>query len=124
VAKDESYIVYRFGAQGNIEFEFPENKTGSWDKFTVSLMQSRLDDMYKLEFANHGYKYEVYHNYERQRGDGNYDFHSVGVVITKVSTGKQTNLEGMSNTIIGSLDESQKYKKLKITTEEIKPDDD
>jgi hypothetical protein len=125
-AKDESYVVYRFGAQDNIEFEFPENKTGSWDKFTVKYGQQRITDMYFLEFTNNKYKYNVYHHLwldgETVTG-GNY-----GVGITNTSTGKYTDINGAADSIIGGLDKlykSKEHKKLKtIDIGEIKPDDD
>jgi len=125
-AKDESYIVYRFGKQGNIEIEFPENKTGSWDKFTYKHGQQRVTDMYFLEFINHGYKYDVYHHlwlddYDRETVVGS----NYGVGITNISKGKYTDLKGVADSIIGGLDKSKEYKKLKIIDiGEIKPDDD
>lgn len=118
IAKDESYIVYRFGTQDNIEFEFPENKTDSWDKFTASYGLQRITNMYFLEFINNEYRYVVYHHlwlddYDHETVVGN----NYGVGITYISTGEYTDLSGVSDSIIGGLNESidhKKYKKLKI----------
>ena len=129
IAKDESYIVYRFGTQDNIEFEFPENKTGSWNEFTASHGLQRITDMYFLEFINYEYKYIVYHHlwldeYDHETVVGS----NYGVGITNISTGEHKNLPGVSGSIIGGLNESidnKKYKKLKIIDiGEIRSDDE
>ncbi|MBN8790433.1 MAG: hypothetical protein J0I84_25415 [Terrimonas sp.] len=65
VAKDtgNKYLVYRFGTAGNIEFEFPDSKEHSWDKFEYSFYlrgggrQNEGMDLNYLQFTNEGYKY-------------------------------------------------------------------
>jgi len=118
IEKDEAYIVYRFGTHDNIEFEFPENKTDSWNNFTASHGWQRITNMYLLEFINNEYKYVVYHHlwlddYDHETVVGS----NYGVVITNISTGEYTDLPGVSGSIIGGLNESidnEKYEKLKI----------
>jgi hypothetical protein len=129
IAKDESYIVYRFGTQDNIEFEFPENKTVSWNEFTASHGLQRITDMYFLEFINYEYKYVVYHHlwldeYDHETVVGS----NYGIGITNISTGEYMDLPGVSGSIIGGFNESighKKYENLKITDiGETKADDD
>jgi hypothetical protein len=119
VAKDKSlqYIVYRFGTNRKIEFEFPKKTHDSWKKFTFSYflrgggIQNEGLDLNYLTFINKSYKYVLYETYSAVNNKT-----SIGITITNLKDGKITIIEGLKNTQKGTLIELR-YSNL-ITTEE------
>jgi len=103
MADDESYIVYRFGTMDNIELEFPEDRENSFSYFTYSyyLRGGGIEnvglDLNSFNFSNGGYQYQVYDDYEAETG-----IKAVGIRVTDEKTGKETDITGDSNSVIGS----------------------
>jgi len=65
----KSYLVYRFGKKGHIEFEYPKDKKNAFPKFIYShisrgggVMNAGIDLSY-LRFKNKGYLYVIYDEY-------------------------------------------------------------
>lgn len=99
------YIVYRFGTKDNIELEYPKNRdSDSWSKFTYSyyLRGGGTDnegvDFNYLTFDNGGYEYQIYSEYSAAD-----DETGVGIMVTKLDSGAVTDIEGKSDSIMGSL---------------------
>ena len=102
IAKDYSYIVYRFGTKDNVELEFPQSKIDSWKKFTLYAdSYFRLGVNYRLSFINCNTRYDIL---DESFSDGRYDNHKVGVRIINNGTNTQTTLEGVYESKIGDLD--------------------
>ena len=105
-AKDDSFLVYRFGDDKKIDFEFPQQKDStSFKKFTYSNWirgsgntKSALDLKY-LTFENEGFKYIVYAIYFEEDNS-----HSIGVRVMNLATQEITDIKGKRNTQKGSLD--------------------
>ncbi|WP_313133269.1 hypothetical protein [Anaerocolumna sp.] len=104
MADDESYIVYRFGTMDNIELEFPEDRENSFIYFTYSYylrgggVENAGLDLNSFKFSNGGYQYQVYNDYDAEAG-----IKAVGIRVTEEKTGKETDIAGDSNTVIGSM---------------------
>jgi hypothetical protein len=104
VSRNPDYIVYRFGTKNKIELEFPAEKKNSWDKFTYSWYfrgggpQNAGMDVNYFWFANKGYTYEVYQEYESEE-----DKIGVGIRITNDKTNQSFEIEGDLSTVIGTL---------------------
>ena len=109
-AKDDSYIVYRFGTKNKVELEFPENKADSWEKFIfyhqrgdASTMEQSGVNWYGeyLFFTNSGYKYEIY-NVSSVKANGETE-EKVGINVTQLSTNKVTDIKGIPSSRKGDL---------------------
>lgn len=104
MADDESYLVYRFGTMDNIELEFPEDRENSFSYFTYSYylrgggIENAGLDLNSFKFSNGGYQYQVYDDYEAETG-----IKAVGIRVTDEKTGKETDITGDSNSVIGSM---------------------
>jgi len=104
VAKNDDYIVYRFGTKDNVELEYPANRGDSWINFTYSYYlrgggaENAGLDLYYLSFENSGYAYEIYQEY-----DAASNLTNVGVKVTVISTGNVTDIKGQSDSVKGSL---------------------
>ncbi|MFA9378733.1 MAG: PdaC/SigV domain-containing protein [Lachnotalea sp.] len=101
-AKNEDYIVYRFGTKDHIDLEYPEDKNDSWSKFTYSnynrgggAANSGLQ-YNSLSFDNQGYNYEVYQQYDAVTNET-----TVGIIVTELATKKVTNIIGDPSTFVG-----------------------
>lgn len=112
---DQEYIVYRYGKKDAIELQFPDNLEDSWGNFTYSyyfrgggVANEGMDSNY-LIFENAGFKYQIYQEYASET-----DKTKVGVIVTDLSTNKETVIEGRSDTIEGSLINLRDNKKIKI----------
>ncbi len=103
-AEDDSYIIYRFGRENQVELEFPSTQEGSWDKFTH--MQHLRDvgedslalEISYLEFRNYGYTYKVYDAYSAE-----FDKTFVGVLVVEHATGNEYDIQAIPGSKIGSL---------------------
>lgn len=119
-AKDNSYIVYRFGKQDSIELEYPEDKSDSWDKFVYSNYSRTIgnigDENLKLnlnylEFSLNDSTYRVYDSYSDEVSTA-----FVGVTVTDRSNGdnfSSIDLQAIQNSKIGSLSNLQKNRKIR-----------
>lgn len=112
---DQEYIVYRFGTKEKVELEFPEDKADSWSKFAYFYYlrgggkENVGMDMNYLMFENGGYEYEIYQEYTAVD-----ESTKVGVRIKDKSTKKETDIKGLSDTLIGSLIGLRDNDKIKI----------
>lgn len=65
----EEYLVYRFGTKENIEFEFPDDLSTSWDNFKFSWylrgggIQNEGLDLNYLYFDIKDFRYVVFQEY-------------------------------------------------------------
>jgi hypothetical protein len=102
--KDNKYVTYKFGSKEKIEFEFPEKSESSWKKFRYSEYhrgggkQNDGMDLSHISFVNEDYKYWIYQEYHSET-----DKIEIGIVITNLKTGKQTEIKGKLKTKKGSL---------------------
>lgn len=98
----DRYLVYRFGGNGNVEFQFPKNMNAdSWKAFEFSgqrrlgLNNAGFGD-YSISFSNLGNEYTVF-----QEWDDATKFYSIGVNIKTPS--KNVTLNGIKKKQEGSL---------------------
>ena len=110
------YIVYRFGTKDNIEVEYPGTKdSDSWSKFTYSYYvrgggtENDGLDLNYLIFDNGRYEYQIYDEYSSED-----DKTSVGITVTDLDTGDETDIKGISDSIQGSLITLRDNKKINI----------
>lgn len=88
----------------NIELEFPEDRENSFSYFTYSYylrgggIENAGLDLNSFKFSNGGYQYQVYDDYEAETG-----MKAVGIRVTDEKTGKETDITGDSNSVIGSM---------------------
>lgn len=117
-AEDESYIVYRFGTRDNIELEFPEDRENSFSYFNYSYylrgggLENAGLDFDHFNFSNGDYQYQVYSEYEAETG-----IRSVGIRVTNEKTGKETDITGDSNSVIGSMIPFREMEKIIVNFE-------
>ncbi|BAF71700.1 hypothetical protein [Sulfurovum sp. NBC37-1] len=116
VGANDSYMVYRYGKEGKIEFEYPKNRKNSFGKFTFSSYfrgggaQNEGLDLNALSFTNKSYKYTIFDEYSA--ADESRD---IGIRITKKGK-KITTIKGVVKTIKGSLSSLENYP-VKTTSE-------
>ncbi|OZV13713.1 hypothetical protein CIW83_01880 [Tissierella sp. P1] len=117
-AEDESYIVYRFGTRDNIELEFPEDRENSFSYFNYSYylrgggLENAGLDFDHFNFSNGDYQYQVYSEYEAETG-----IRAVGIRVTDEKTGKETDITGDSNSVIGSMIPFREMEKIIVNFE-------
>lgn len=102
--KDDTYIVYRFGTESEIEFQYPVKTKASWKQFTYSgyirgsgPANEGLELNY-VYFVNDNYKYVIYDNYYAVTGEI-----TTGVKIINLKTKEQSEIKGEPNSRIGSI---------------------
>lgn len=102
--KENNYIIYRFGTQGKIEFEFHNKSKSSWTDFKYSFYlrgggtQNGGMDLNYIYFTNKGFKYVIYDTYF---AIGNKQ--EIGVKIINLKTNKTITLKGDRKTRKGTL---------------------
>lgn len=120
-SENNDYLIYRFGTKEKVEFEFPDNKKSSWDKFTYmsylrggGALNCGLDLNY-LKFENKNNIYIIYDEFSAEANSTD-----VGIIIydknlkSDISEHKdryfeleteykETVIEGDPASIIGSL---------------------
>ena len=102
--KNNRYIIYRFGTQNKIEFEYPDTTKSSWTKLTYSFylrgggVQNEGMDLDYVYFTNRNYKYVIYNTYVAvgEKTD-------VGIKIIDLKTGKSSGIKGNIKSRKGSL---------------------
>lgn len=110
-----NYIIYRFGTKEKIELEFPDNKIDSWSKFTYSYYlrggekENAGLDLNYLSFSRNGFEYQVYQEYSAED-----DATNVGIRVKEKATNKETDIIGLSNTVVGSLTNLRENGKIKV----------
>jgi hypothetical protein len=102
--KNDQYIVYRFGTNEKIEFEFPDKTKNSWEKFKYSYYlrgggkQNEGMDLNFAAFTNSDFKYVLYSTYYAITEKS-----EVGIKVFNLKTGEITNIKGKTKTIKGTL---------------------
>ncbi len=100
----DKYIVYRFGNNDRIEFEFPGKVNDSWSKFTYSFYlrgggkENEGLDLNYIYFMNGHFKYIIYHTYSAREEKS-----KCGVKVVDMVTNKTVDVNGNVNTIEGNL---------------------
>lgn len=109
VAKDQSYIVYRYGTKDTIELEYPKDRTNSWSDFTFRhFIPESGPDTNELSFLNNGIGYDIY-EVNKQNGI------TLEVDVYDSNSTKQiSNITGDSNTMVGSLSSFRSNGKIRI----------
>ena len=106
LARDSTnkYIVYRFGDNDKIEFEFPEKVKNSWNKFTYSFYlrgggkQNEGLDLNYVYFIRGSFKYIIYHTYSAVEEKS-----KCGIKVVDTTINKMVDIGGNINTIEGNL---------------------
>lgn len=111
----DKYLVYRYGTDDTIEFEFPKDLSTSWEKFQYSwyirgggIQNERLDLNY-LYFNNGNYRYVVF-----QESSANYQETIYGIKVINRDTGKQTVIKADPSTVTGTL---SKFRNMQLIKE-------
>lgn len=111
----QEYLVYRFGAPEQVEFEFPKDLKDSWNQFIYTHYfrgggpSNEGIDLIHLSFQNDGYQYTIYEEYVDADEDG-----FIGIKVLELSTGKETDLVGDYHSKVGtllSLEDNEKIQK-------------
>lgn len=98
LAKDteNEYIVYRFGTEKKIEFEYPATKDKeSWNHFTYYYynrgggIQNAGMELKSIFFRNGNFDYTIYYGYYSED-----DSYETGVEVTDLTTNKNTDVKG------------------------------
>ncbi len=98
------YIVYRFGTNDKIEFEFPEKIKDSWSKFTYSFylrgggIENEGLDLNYIYFISGNFKYIIYHTYSAREEKS-----KCGIKVVDTTTNKTVDVRGNISTIEGNL---------------------
>ena len=116
VAKDDSYIVYRYGTQNNVELEYPADKRNAWNMFILNYSMYAGGGGHSLHFRNSGFEYEVFDIQSTSPGpDGlRLPNHYVGVEVTNLSTNRTTRLEGIPEGMIGNLYSLENHRRIRL----------
>lgn len=116
--KDNKYIIYRFGHNSKVEFEFPDKSKSSWKDFKYSFylrgggIQNEGMDLNYIYFIHNNYKYIIYDTYYAIGNKLN-----IGIKIIDLKTNKITNIKGNTKTRIGTLVDFRENKVLEIGEE-------
>ncbi|NUY82351.1 hypothetical protein HUK80_15710 [Flavobacterium sp. MAH-1] len=121
LAKDKrnKYLVYRFGTINKTELEFPNKNLDSWKVFTYSYYfrgggkQNARMDLDNLWFVNEGFEYLIFSSYNAGDDEISESF-EVGLKITNLKTGKETIINGIENSVVGSLQQFRTNNLIKI----------
>ncbi|MGB4661240.1 MAG: hypothetical protein WBI07_18860 [Mobilitalea sp.] len=112
---NSDYIIYRYGKPNDIELEYPDTTDSSWDKFTYSYYfrgggpDNEGIDLNYLDFENDGYRYKIYEEYDSQS-----DKSMVGITVTNLNTGEETDIQGDNDSRKGSLTNLRDNNKITI----------
>lgn len=107
--KEDAYIVYRFGAENNIEIEFPEKNKESWNKFTYFYYgkpggpENGGSYFHSINFKIKEMQYSVYSNVYLTNTSKD-DYHE-GVLIINAKTKKRKTIKAFTSE--GTLDDFQ-----------------
>jgi hypothetical protein len=111
---ENSYMVYRFGTNKNIELEYPSALDNtSWQKFTYSFYlrgggkENEGQDLNYISFENAGYRYKIFSEYYAH---GNIT--ETGIMISGPD-GSETSINAIKSTIKGSLVDFRDNEKIK-----------
>ena len=112
--ENESYLVYRFGTNSNIELQYPaELNESSWQLFTYSYYfrgggkENAGLDLNYLTFTNNGYTYKLYQEYSSEDNS-----EIAGVIVTSMDI-NDTDIKAVKNSVKGSLVDLRNTEKVK-----------
>ena len=63
LTNERGYLQYRFGLPGNVELEYPKERTGTQEKFRYSHYFRAQFDLTEISFTNGGYEYQITDDY-------------------------------------------------------------
>ena len=63
LTNERGYVQYRFGLPGNVELEYPKERTGTQEKFRYSHYFRAQFDLTEISFTNGGYEYQITDDY-------------------------------------------------------------
>jgi hypothetical protein len=63
LTNERGYVQYRFGLPGNVELEYPKERTGTQDKFHYTHYFRAQFDLTEISFTNDGYEYQITDDY-------------------------------------------------------------
>jgi len=63
LTNDRGYLQYRFGLPGKVELEFPQDRTGTQQKFQYTHYFRAQVDQTEISFRNNGYEYAITDDY-------------------------------------------------------------
>ena len=115
--KKNGYLVYRFGKDNKIDFEFPERDSLSFKKFSYNFYfrgggkENAGIDIDNLFFENAGYHYTVYSVYSAED-----ESLSSGIIVLDKNN-KQTKLTAVKGSEMGSLQDFRTNDMIKIDLE-------
>jgi len=116
ISKQKSnYIIYRYGKSDDIELEYPDTTQSSWNKFTYSYYvrgggtDNEGLDLNYLDFENGEFRYEIYEEYDSESNGT-----TIGITVTNLKTGEKTDIQGVGNSIKGSLIDLRNNDKMNI----------
>jgi len=112
--ENESYLVYRFGTNSNIELQYPaEPGESSWQLFIYSYYfrgggkENAGLDLNYLTFTNNGYTYRLYQEYSAEDNS-----ESAGIIVTDKDM-KETDIKAVKKSVKGSLIDLRYTEKVK-----------
>lgn len=114
VSKEPSYIAFRLGRSENVELEFPDDFTDSWNKFIYSYylrgggIENEGLDLNYLRFEYNGTEYQLFQEYSAES-----DATDVGIRTIDSSTNNETVLRASEDSIKGDLRELRGYDNIK-----------
>jgi len=115
--KKNGYLVYRFGKDNNIDFEFPDRDSLSFKKFCYNFYfrgggkENAGIDIDNLFFDNAGHHYTIYSVYSAE------DESQLSGIIILDKNNKQTKLKAVKGTEVGSLQDFRTNDMIKIDLE-------
>jgi hypothetical protein len=63
LTNERGYVQYRFGLPGNVELEYPKERSGTQEKFHYSHYFRAQVDLTEISFTNDGYEYQITDDY-------------------------------------------------------------
>jgi hypothetical protein len=63
LTNERGYVQYRFGLPGNVELEYPKERTGTQEKFHYTHYFRAQFDLSEISFTNDGYEYQITDDY-------------------------------------------------------------
>ena len=115
IDSNEDYLVYRYGSTDNIELQFPEDLTTSWNSFQHSWYlrgggtQNEGMDLDYLYFDRGEYRYVVFQEYYSS-SSSNFEY---GIKVINTRTDKRTVIEAKPSTVKGTLSTLRDIEKVK-----------
>ena len=104
--KEQRYLAYRYGTKDRVELQFPPVLENTFSQFTYSYYmrgggpENEGVDLNRLVFTGAANRFTVYS--ERHYEDGK-EINRIGIRVTNLKTGKESDIPGRIQTVKGSL---------------------